>query len=41
LINLGDATAADLEDLGEIVRSDVHGRSGIMLNWEIKRLGRT
>lgn len=41
LINRGDATAADLEDLGEIVRSDVHGRSGIMLDWEIKRLGRT
>ena len=40
LINTGDATAADLEGLGEEVRRRVHERSGITLEWEIKRVGR-
>ena len=41
LINTGDATAADLEVLGESVREDVRSRSGVALEWEIKRLGRS
>ena len=40
LINTGDATAADLEGLGEAVRSDVKAKTGIELEWEIKRIGR-
>lgn len=39
LINTGDATAADLEALGEEVRRRVHARSGVMLQWEIRRIG--
>ena len=41
LINTGDATAADLEDLGEQVRRRVKDHSGIELEWEIRRLGVT
>ncbi len=40
LINTGDATAADLEDLGEAVREDVLKKFGVALEWEIKRIGR-
>jgi UDP-N-acetylmuramate dehydrogenase len=40
LINLGEATAADLEGLGEAVRADVRARLRIQLEWEIKRIGR-
>ena len=40
LINTGEATAADLEGLGEAVRADVKARTGIELEWEIKRIGR-
>lgn len=40
LINTGDATAADLEGLGEEVRARVKETSGIELEWEIKRVGR-
>lgn len=40
LINTGDATSADLENLGEEVRARVKAHSGIELEWEIKRLGR-
>ena len=40
LINTGDATAADLEGLGEEVRRRVLETSGINLDWEIRRLGR-
>jgi UDP-N-acetylmuramate dehydrogenase len=40
LINTGEATAADLEGLGEAVRADVKARTGIELQWEIKRIGR-
>jgi len=39
LINLGDARAADIEALGEDVRARVKARSGIELEWEIKRVG--
>ncbi|MFN4163856.1 MAG: UDP-N-acetylmuramate dehydrogenase [Ferrovibrio sp.] len=41
LINRGNATAADLEMLGETVRRRVKDSSGIELRWEIKRIGRT
>jgi len=40
LINTGEATAADLEDLGDDVRARVKETSGIELHWEIKRIGR-
>jgi UDP-N-acetylmuramate dehydrogenase len=39
LINLGKATAADIETLGETVRQRVNDTSGIALEWEIKRIG--
>jgi UDP-N-acetylmuramate dehydrogenase len=39
LINLGRATAADLEALGEEVRRRVLETSGVALEWEIKRIG--
>ena len=40
LINTGDATAADLEGLGEEVRKRVFETHGISLEWEIRRVGR-
>jgi UDP-N-acetylmuramate dehydrogenase len=40
LINTGDATAADIEGLGEDVRAAVKAKSGLELEWEIKRIGR-
>lgn len=40
LLNTGDATAADLEALGEEVRRRVKETSGVELQWEIKRVGR-
>jgi len=39
LINTGDATAADIENLGETVRRRVKENSGVELEWEIKRIG--
>ena len=39
MINTGDATAADLEKLGEQVRKRVFQNSGIQLEWEIMRVG--
>jgi UDP-N-acetylmuramate dehydrogenase len=39
LINLGGATAADIEELGETVRRRVKESSGVDLEWEIKRIG--
>ncbi len=39
LINDGEATAADLETLGETVRTRVLAHSGVELEWEIKRIG--
>jgi UDP-N-acetylmuramate dehydrogenase len=41
LINLGGATAADIETLGETVRARVKANSGVVLDWEIKRIGET
>lgn len=41
LINLGAATAADIEALGEEVRSRVFRRSDVLLQWEIRRIGET
>lgn len=40
MINTGEATARDLEALGEEVRSRVKAKSGIELEWEIKRIGK-
>lgn len=40
MINPGEATAADLEGLGEAVRAAVLARTGVQLDWEIKRIGR-
>lgn len=39
LLNLGEATAAELEALGEEVRRRVERQSGVSLRWEIKRIG--
>jgi UDP-N-acetylmuramate dehydrogenase len=39
LINLGNATAADIETLGETARQRVKQSSGVDLEWEIKRIG--
>ena len=39
LINTGNATAADLEGLGEEVRRRVYERCGVRLEWEIRRIG--
>jgi UDP-N-acetylmuramate dehydrogenase len=40
MINTGEATAADLEGLGDAVRADVKAKFGVELDWEIKRIGR-
>jgi len=40
LTNAGDATAADLEGLGEEVRKKVYAARGITLEWEIMRIGK-
>ena len=39
LINTGGATSADIENLGEEVRRRVKDRSGVDLEWEIRRIG--
>ena len=39
LINTGGATAADIEGLGEEVRRRVQAASGVVLEWEIRRIG--
>jgi UDP-N-acetylmuramate dehydrogenase len=39
LVNLGGASASDIETLGETVRARVREHSGIELEWEIKRVG--
>jgi UDP-N-acetylmuramate dehydrogenase len=41
LINTGEASAADLEGLGEAVRADVQAKTGVALEWEIRRIGRS
>ena len=40
LLNLGSATSADIEALGEDVRAAVKAKSGIILEWEIQRVGK-
>ncbi len=40
IINPGEATAADIEGLGDAVRADVLAKTGVRLDWEIKRIGR-
>ncbi|HEX2793840.1 MAG TPA: UDP-N-acetylmuramate dehydrogenase, partial [Croceicoccus sp.] len=40
LINRGEATSADIEALGEEVRRRVHEKSGVTLEWEIRRVGK-
>jgi len=40
LINTGEATAHDLETLGETIRARVLETSGVRLKWEIRRVGR-
>lgn len=40
MINNGNATAKDLEDLGNFVQQKVFEDSGVKLEWEIKRIGR-
>ncbi|MCY4308488.1 MAG: UDP-N-acetylmuramate dehydrogenase [Rhodobacteraceae bacterium] len=39
LLNLGNATASQIENLGEMVRRVVYRQSGTLLEWEIKRIG--
>ena len=39
LINTGEASAADLEGLGEDLRARVEKKTGVSLRWEIKRIG--
>jgi UDP-N-acetylmuramate dehydrogenase len=39
LINTGDATATDIEALGEEVRRRVLEKTGVRLEWEIRRIG--
>jgi UDP-N-acetylmuramate dehydrogenase len=41
LINTGDAASADIEALGEEVRRRVKAKSGIELQWEIQRVGKS
>jgi len=40
LLNTGEATSADIEGLGEAVRARVLAHSGMVLEWEIERVGR-
>jgi UDP-N-acetylmuramate dehydrogenase len=39
LINTGNATSADIEGLGEMVRDKVYAATGVSLEWEIQRVG--
>lgn len=41
LLNLGDATSADIEGLGDEVRRRVKDKSGVELEWEIQRVGKS
>ena len=40
MINTGNATATELEELGEMARAKVLEQTGVELKWEIKRIGR-
>jgi UDP-N-acetylmuramate dehydrogenase len=39
LLNLGSASSAEIEALGEEVRDKVKAHSGVTLEWEIQRVG--
>lgn len=39
LLNLGNATSADIEALGDEVRKRVKSETGVLLQWEIQRVG--
>ena len=39
MINADNASAADLETLGETIREKVKASEGVDLQWEIKRIG--
>ena len=39
LINTGEATSADLEELGDDVKRRVLNRTGVDIHWEIRRIG--
>jgi UDP-N-acetylmuramate dehydrogenase len=39
LLNLGNATSAEIEDLGEEVRRRVMEKCNVLLEWEIQRIG--
>ena len=39
MINTGEATASDLETLGETLRRRALEQEGITLDWEIRRIG--
>ena len=39
LLNLGNASSSDIEELGELVRRRVQDRTNITLEWEIQRIG--
>ena len=39
MINTGEASAADLETLGETIRQKVKASQGVDLHWEVKRIG--
>lgn len=39
LLNLGNATSAEIEELGEEVRRRVYDRTNVILEWEIQRIG--
>jgi UDP-N-acetylmuramate dehydrogenase len=41
LLNVGNATSADIEALGEEVRRRVLAKSGVELQWEIQRVGKS
>ena len=38
LVNKGNACSKDIESLGNKIRNKVYKRTGIKLNWEIKRI---
>ncbi len=40
IVNLGHATAAEVSELAAMVQSEVSGRFGLELQWEVKRIGR-
>jgi len=39
MINTGEASAADIEELGDTIKAKVKASEGVDLEWEIKRIG--